>query len=97
MLFLCPLIEQTLANEGGELAELVIGEADRRLQQRIDPGQDRLDRAQPMDQVRVETRSFSIVRTSRFEHIEMVPDGIVQSRKRAVMEKRRLQRHVTQW
>src|SRR6188474_764189 len=44
-------VEQTVAHEVNELGELLVGELDRRLQQRVETRQDWLDRAQWPPQV----------------------------------------------
>ena len=65
-------------------------------EERIDPIQDRLDRAEAACQIAVNPRAHGIVLSRRLEDVKVVPDGVLEARECSVVEEGGLQRGVAE-
>src|SRR5262245_22615121 len=90
------LIQQAVAEEIHKLAKFLVGQENRRDQQRIDARQDRLAGTAQQREVRANTSANRIVVARGGEYIEMMAHGVFQSCKAAVVKERWLQRDVAQ-
>src|ERR1043166_6534269 len=92
----CALVQERIADEGDEGLEFYAREDDWRLEERIEPGEHRLDRPQPVAKIRVHAGLLRIVVARRVEHIQMMTYRILDPRHRPVVEERGLQRRIAQ-
>jgi hypothetical protein len=88
------VVEEAVAHEMQEVPEFMFRQADGRGEQWINAGQHRLDRPEPVAKVSADTGECRDVLPRGIEHVEMVPNRVLQARERAVVEESRLQRHV---
>lgn len=71
------LVEQSIVNERDQVVEFIRREPNGNGEQRIEPEQYRLDWAESISQIIVDTREFRMVGPGRPEHIEMVLDRVI--------------------
>ena len=89
-------VEESLSNERHEIIELGAIQHDRLFQVGIEAIQDRLDRTEPKGKVRIHTCVTRVVVAGGVVHVQVMLNGVFQSRKCAIVEERRRHGHVSQ-